>query len=204
MSDYLKLFFVGFLFCTLLVSGVFSYAGEKSESGITLVSTSSDKAAEISDFTGVYVLGAGDRMMIVVYGESDLSAEYSVDGEGYISFPLIGNVKVLGLSAPKVQDLIKKKLSDGYIRNPSVSIQVSQHRPFYILGEVKIPGSYHYVSNMSILNAVALAGGFTYRANKSEVELVRGGQGPGSSLDDVDVEEEVKPGDIILVKERFF
>lgn len=146
-----------------------------------------------------YALGPDDVLEIVVYGEKDLSGNYRVGPDGAIAMPLIGEVVVDGLTTRAAEENIAAKLADGYLVEPSVTIQVKSSRPFYIMGEVKNPGSYAYASNMTVLNAVALAGGFTYRASKDNVEVTRSGEETK-----IPVEEKIAPGDVITVNERFF
>ncbi|MCK6418588.1 MAG: polysaccharide export protein [Alphaproteobacteria bacterium] len=151
-----------------------------------------------------YRLGVDDVLRISVYGEPELTQTYRVGASGSLSFPLIGEVSVAGRTVAEVELLIAARLAEGYLVTPSVAVQVEMHRPFYILGEVRTPGSYAYVADMSIMNAVALAGGFTYRANRNAVEVVRTETGGNTTTQDVPIESKVTPGDIILVKERFF
>ena len=149
----------------------------------------------------VYHLGQGDKLRITVFGEDDLSGEFDVGADGDVSMPLIGQIPAVGLSLVDLEDEIVKKLKDGYLLNPQVSVEVLNFRPFYIIGEVNNPGSYPYVSGMTMLNAVALAGGFTYRAEKDHVMLKRTSDQPEES---VGLDTKVLPGDIIKVEERFF
>lgn len=147
----------------------------------------------------LYALGADDVLEIVVYGEKDLSGSYRIGPDGAIAMPLIGEVNVGGMTARTAEENIEAKLADGYLVEPSVTMQVKSSRPFYIMGEVKNPGSYAYASNMTVLNAVALAGGFTYRAAEGSVEVTRGG-----AERQILPEEKIAPGDVITVNERFF
>lgn len=140
---------------------------------------------------------------MVVYGEEDLSGEFELDGTGIISLPLIGSVNVGGRDLAGAASLIEEKLADGYLINPRVSIEVMNYRPFYILGEVNDPGSYPFVNGMSVLNAIALASGFTYRAAKTKVEITRRIDGEEHKFRAQDTTL-VLPGDIIRVPERFF
>lgn len=150
-----------------------------------------------------YRLGFGDIVSLTVYGEKDLSGDYKIAETGMVSIPLIGEVFLKNLTTSEAEILVTGKLADGYLVNPSVSIAVVQHRPFYILGEVAKPGSYSYTSDMNVLNAVALAGGFTYRANRKIVEIMPAGKTP-DSYREAPIQASVQPGDTILVKERFF
>lgn len=150
----------------------------------------------------VYRLGPADRIKLTVFNHADLSGEFSLDGAGNFAMPLIGEVKAGGLTSRELEQRIQDRLKDGYLIDPQVSIEVMNYRPFYILGEVKTPGSYPYVDNMTVLNAVALAGGFTYRAKQNAFLLQRG----GSNAQGVTVggQQPLLPGDIVTVQERFF
>ena len=150
-----------------------------------------------------YQLGTGDEVEITVYGEDELSGLYNVSAQGQIAFPLIGNVDVEGLSVPVTEQRLAELLKDGYLKDPSVSLEVLAYRPFFILGEVREPGSYAYVSDMSVLNAAALAGGFTYRANKKMVDIRRKVQSGELIYEDLPIQTKVLPGDIITINERF-
>ena len=154
--------------------------------------------------TTAYRLGAGDKVRLTVYNEDTLSGEYEVDGSGNLSIQLIGAIPVAGKSVPEVISRIQAVLKDGgYILNPSVAMEVLNYRPFYVIGEVKDPGKYAYVSDMSVLNAVALAGGYTYRARKDKVLIVRADD-PDRKEKPAGPADEVRPGDIIRIPERFF
>ena len=162
---------------------------------------SSDVGAAIDQ--PAYTLGSGDRVRVTVFGEEELSGEFEVDGLGAISLPLIREVQAGGLRLRQLEQAITEKLLDGYLKNPRVSLEVLNYRPFYILGEVKQPGSYPYVSGMTVLNAVALAGGYTYRAKKKGLLITHANE---SELGEQPATEEtvVLPGDILKVPERFF
>src|SRR5271156_5937984 len=149
-----------------------------------------------------YVLGAGDKLRITTFGEDDLSGEFQVSSTGIISMPLIGEVKAAGLTVSQVQSTITNKLADGYMKSPHVSLEVLNYRPFFIVGEVMKPGSYNYVNGMSVINAVAMAGGYTYRADKDDIKIKHGGN--EGKEEKVDESTTVVPGDVITVPERFF
>jgi polysaccharide export outer membrane protein len=151
-----------------------------------------------------YRLGPGDRVRIIVFGQKDMTGEFAVDGTGLLSFPLIGQVKAGGLTAEGLEHEITNKLKPDYLRDPRVSVVVLTYRPFYIVGEVKTPGSYAYVTGMSVINAVALAGGFTYRAKESSFYLDRTGKDGKKTRIDAGPDTEVQPGDVITVRERYF
>jgi protein involved in polysaccharide export with SLBB domain len=150
-----------------------------------------------------YVLGVGDRLRLTVYGEDDLSGEYEVNSNGQVALPLIGSISLSGKTVHQFEEAVRTKLSGGYLRDPRVSVQVANYRPFFILGEVTKPGSYPYVNGMNILNAVALAGGYTYRADKDGVIIVHAND-PNKTEQKAPEDSTVMPGDIIRVPERFF
>ncbi len=148
-----------------------------------------------------YVLGSGDRVRIVVFGQDDLSGEFKIDGTGNISLPLIQGVKAAGLTLRQLEQTITNKLKPDFLKNPRVNVEVLNYRPFYIIGQVKSPGSYPYVAGMTVVNAIALAGGYTYRARERKVLITRardGKQRPANHS------TQVLPGDVIEVPERFF
>lgn len=152
---------------------------------------------------GNYQLGTGDRVRVTVFGHEDLSGEFEVSASGIIAMPLIGEVQASGRSLNEVEQEIVAKLSPDYLRNPRVGVEVMNYRPFYIIGEVQQPGSYPYVNGMRILNAVALAGGFTYRAREDEFYIQRASDPSGKKVN-ADPGTQVLPGDVITVRERFF
>ncbi len=172
--------------------------------GVLLLSllTTQLYAADIK-INDVYKLGSGDKLIISVFNQEELTGEYTINGSGQISMAFIGNVVAKGLTAPELVQVITGKLKPDYILNPRVSIEVLSYRPFYIIGEVKKPNSYPYVDGMTYLNAVAIAGGFTYRAKK-KFAMVRHNEDPNSEEVKVDLYMKVSPGDIIRIKERMF
>jgi len=150
-----------------------------------------------------YKLGSGDKVRVTVYGEEDLSGEFQVDSMGYIRLPLIGQVQASGHSGYQLEGKIEASLENGYLKNPRVNVEVTTYRPFYIIGQVNRPGQYAYVSNMSALDAVGLAGGFTEHAVESVVHIRHEGDGKER---DVAPDEAVKirPGDVIRVDQTLF
>lgn len=150
-----------------------------------------------------YRVGSGDNLRVTVFGEQDLSGEFLVDGAGFFSLPLIGEVRAGGLIVREVERVIVKKLKPDYLKNPSVSVAVLNYRPFYIIGEVQKPGSYAYVSGMKVVNAIALAGGYTYRARENNVLITRA-RNPERKKQRANHDTVVLPGDVIEVPERFF
>ena len=150
-----------------------------------------------------YTLGAGDKVKLTVYGEPDLSGEFQIDGTGKAALPLIGNVQLGGLSLRDAEARVTSALKPNYLKDPKVNIEVLNYRPFYILGEVKNPGSFPYVDGMTVLNAVALAGGFTYRARESSMTITRATD-PTHQEQEANPDTPIMPGDIVRVPERFF
>jgi len=151
----------------------------------------------------VYKLGSGDVIKITVFKQEELSGEYTINGAGQIALPLIGDVNTKDLTVKQVEEAIANKLKPDYLLNPRVNVQVLNYRPFYILGEVKAPKSYPYVDGMTYLNAVAIAGGFTYRAKEDHVMVIRMND-PQKNEIRLNMDEKVMPGDVIHVEERFF
>jgi polysaccharide export outer membrane protein len=150
-----------------------------------------------------YRLGAGDQIRIIVFGSEDLSGEFEVGGQGDIAYPLIGQVQAGGKTLRQVEADIASRLQPDYLKDPRVNVEVLNYRPFFILGEVRNPGSYPYQSGMRVVNAVALAGGYTYRASEGEVLITRASDPQKKKLG-ADQNATVLPGDIIEVPERFF
>jgi polysaccharide export outer membrane protein len=142
-------------------------------------------------------------LRIIVFGEVSMSTDYVVAGNGTVSFPLIGTVQASGKTVEQLQDEIASALADGYIKQPKVSAEVETFRPFYILGEVAKPGAYPYSDNITVVDAVATAGGFTYRANHKYVLLKRSDAATEVKAPLTD-ELKLAPGDTVRVLERYF
>ena len=163
---------------------------------LSLTSTSGDLSA--SD----YRLGPNDLTRIIVLGQPSLTGEFMLDGDGNLSFPLIGNVQASGMTPTQLQRTIAAKLDPDYLRNPSVSVEVTTRRPFYVVGEVQKPGSYPFVTDMTVLNAVATAGGQTSRANMGHFYIKRQVDGHVVRVY-ASQESRLQPGDTIVVEERY-
>lgn len=155
------------------------------------------------DRQGPYKLDTGDKLRVFVYGQPNLSRLYSVDQSGSISVPLIGNIRARGLTTPALEGAIRSRLSQGLVRDPQVTVDVQQNRPFFILGEVRQPGQFPYVTGMTVEMAVAIAGGYGDRANERKARLSRR-VGGITEVIDVPPDVELEPGDTIYVYERFF
>jgi len=150
-----------------------------------------------------YRLGPGDKIRIIVFGEEALSGQFVVSGNGKVALPLVGDLNAANLTVPQFQDEVMAALRNGYLKEPRVSAEVLTYRPFYILGEVNKPGEYPYSSGLTVLNAVATAGGFTYRAQSKRV-FIRHHSETEEKPYELQSETPVAPGDTIRIGERFF
>jgi polysaccharide export outer membrane protein len=150
-----------------------------------------------------YTLDSGDRLRVVVFGQTGLTSTYAVDASGHISMPLIGSVEARGKTPQELAQQITASLRRGYMRDPHVTAEVVTYRPFFILGEVTTPGQYPYVAHMTVETAVAIAGGYGPRASKGEVTVSRVIHGQTVKFG-APVTYPVQPGDTIRIKERWF
>jgi len=148
-----------------------------------------------------YRLGSGDQVKVTVFGHPDLSGQFDVSSDGRLALPLVGEVRAQGLTPSELESAIAAKLKPDYLKNPQLSVEVVNYRPFYIIGEVKTPGSYPYVGGMRVVNAVSMAGGVSSRARESQLFITRAGDGKKEAADQNTL---VLPGDVIEVPERFF
>lgn len=172
-------------------------AGFSTQGGATSVQTNANPQQN------VLILSPGDRLRINVFGDQDISGEYDIDGRGFITMPLVGELEAGGKAVPAVKAEIVERLSQGFLVNPRVSIEVISLRPFYILGEVRTPGSYPTFPGFDVFKAIATAGGLTPRAVKNDYILYRGFGENRRKFKATD-ETPVFPGDSIRVRERFF
>jgi protein involved in polysaccharide export with SLBB domain len=148
-----------------------------------------------------YRLGPGDKIKVTVFGQPNMSGQFSIAGDGNVSLPFIGSVNAGGQTIRQLESLIIDRLQPDYLKNPRVSVEVLNFRPFDIIGEVQKPGSYPYRNGMTVLNAVAMAGGFTYRAKEDRFRIRRAASGQFEKAGRNTV---VLPGDVIEVLERWF
>jgi len=153
--------------------------------------------------TTEYRLGPGDRLRVSVFNREELTGEFTVGTQGRISYPLVGEVPVAGRTVPEFTNQLTEQLRNGYVRDPIVSVEIAQYRPFYILGEVNRPGAYPYSPGMTVMGAVATAGGFTYRANSRRVFIQRPGE-TGEQSHPLTSSTLVQPGETIRIPERLF
>jgi polysaccharide export outer membrane protein len=151
-----------------------------------------------------YALSAGDKLRITVYSEQALTGEYAINSAGNVAFPLIGDIPAANGPVEKLADAISAKLARGYVKDPRVSVEVLNYRPYYILGEVNKPGGFPYSVNLTIEQAVAEAGGYSYRANRRYAIVRRANEAVEHSVDLRGRPSYVLPGDTIRISERFF
>ena len=177
-------------------------AGAISLMGCQSVPTSGDSAAEVRT-VGDYELDAGDKIRLNVFGEEELSGEFVVSSAGLLSIPLAGDIPAKGRTIQDIRRSVEDALRAGYILNPQVSAEVLTYRPFYVLGEVNKPGTYPYAAGLTVLNAVATAGGFTYRADSRRVYIRRDGSQREEAFS-VTSGLQVAPGDTLRIAERLF
>jgi protein involved in polysaccharide export with SLBB domain len=166
-------------------------------SGSQFVSKNSQVAVD-----RVYRLGVGDKLKVAVFGEENLSGQFEVNAMGQVSMPLIGEIPAKGLSLQQFRDGIIRKLSDGYLNNPKVSAEMLNYRPIYVHGEVKNGGEFQFKNGLKLRDAIAMAGGFTYRADQSFIYISRDGEAEAAVKTPAEVL--ILPGDNIRIPERFF
>jgi polysaccharide biosynthesis/export protein len=159
--------------------------------------------AEPAPTREAYNLGPGDKLRIVVYGQEGLTNSYAIDAAGAITMPLIGSVPARGRTPAGLAAEITARLRNGFIREPSVAVEIESYRPFFILGEVQAPGQYPYVPNMTVESAVAIAGGFSPRAQRDQVTLTHT-EASGAGRFVVPLGTPIGPGDTVFVGERWF
>jgi polysaccharide export outer membrane protein len=159
--------------------------------------------AEAARYDNAYHLDAGDKLRVVVYGQEGLTNTYAIDAAGSITMPLIGSVPARGRTPAGLAGDIAARLRNGFIREPSVAVEIESYRPFFILGEVAAPGQYPYVPNMTVESAVAIAGGFSPRAKRDSVTLTHTDAG-GAGRFVVPMGTPMSPGDTVFVGERWF
>ncbi|MEI2387984.1 polysaccharide biosynthesis/export family protein [Breoghania sp. JC706] len=153
--------------------------------------------------TEPYRLDSGDRLRIVVFGQNELSTTYTIDQGGTLSMPLIGDVPARGKTTKELESALEARLSRGFLRDPDVSVEVDQYRPFFIMGEVLNAGQYPYVAGLTAQTAVAIAGGFSPRAQQADVDVTR--QIDGKIMTGrVPLSDPLRPGDTVYVRERLF
>ncbi len=167
-------------------------------SGCTTFAPTPEGATEPAE----YRLGPGDQLRITVFNEPDLTGQFVVGSQGAIAYPLVGEVRAAGSTIPEFTAALAQALRE-YVRAPDVSVEVANYRPFFILGEVTRPGTYPYSANLTVLNAVATAGGFTYRANQRRVFIRHANEAQEHEVP-MTIATPVLPGDTVRIGERLF
>jgi polysaccharide export outer membrane protein len=157
----------------------------------------------VAAFSGPYRLDAGDQLRVVIYDQPSLTNIYEVDQSGRVSMPLIGDVPARDATTDELAQRIKARLASAYLRDPDVTVEVNEYRPFFVLGEVNAPGQYAYVPGITAETAVATAGGFSDRANKRSVRVSRTVNGKLFEAR-MPIIEAIRPGDTIYVPESLF
>ncbi len=157
----------------------------------------------VASTDGPYLLDTGDRLRVFVYGQPNLSRLYIVDHDGKITVPLIGAVKARAHTTYQLEGMIRSRLGSQFVKDPQVTVDVQQNRPFFILGEVRNAGQYPYVSGMTAETAVAIAGGFSERANERKVRISRRNDGLMEVIE-APTDYVIQPGDTVYIYERFF
>jgi polysaccharide export outer membrane protein len=153
---------------------------------------------------GTYRLSPGDKLKVVVFNEQDLTGEFQVNERGNVAFPLVGEVQAANSTPDEFQSRLTARLRGKYVKNPRVSIEITNYRPFNVLGEVRNAGQYPYRPGLTVQDAVALAGGFTYRANSRTVYVRRADASGEVSVSTDGEKVPILPGDNIRVPERYF
>jgi protein involved in polysaccharide export with SLBB domain len=171
--------------------------------GLLMLAATATPGPGAAQDAAAYRLGTGDKIRVTVFGEKDLSGDFDVNDQGVVALPLIGPTRLAGKTISEAETQITSSYGKDYLVNPRVNVEVLNYRPFFILGEVQKPGSYPYVNGMTVVNAVALAGGYTPRAKRDHIVVKRAAK---ASAGEQEVSEDavILPGDVIRVPERFF
>ncbi|WP_421740070.1 polysaccharide biosynthesis/export family protein [Caulobacter sp.] len=185
------------------VCGILMASGSSAWAQDSAATAPSPAVTSAGSVSSDYVLGPGDKMRVIVFGEDTLSGQFVVADNGLVAMPLIGVVPAAGKSVQDFQKRIEALLVDGYLRDPRVSVEVLTFRPFYILGEVNKPGEYPYTNDLNVVNAIAKAGGFTYRANTKRAFVRRSGEAKEQQYG-LDSKLTISPGDTVRIGERLF
>jgi protein involved in polysaccharide export with SLBB domain len=145
----------------------------------------------------------GDKLRITVFGEDKLSGDFDVDLNGSVSIPLAGTIDITGRTKAEAEQLLRNKLRSEYLKDPKVTVEIINFRPFYLIGQIEKPGEYPYKNSLNLISALAIGGGPTYRASKSKAYIQHGGAGPFEEVP-LSPSVPVYPGDVIRVPERYF
>lgn len=165
------------------------------------LSSAQEETSSVS--TPSYKLGPGDKILVKVYGEEDLSVSVILAETGSFNYPFLGEIKAEGLTVAELEQLITKGLKGPYLRNPEVTVLIEEFRPFYLNGEVERPGGYPYRPGLTLEKAITLAGGLTERASRRKIFVLRPGA-EGKEKLAIKLDDPIYPGDIITVRRSFF
>jgi polysaccharide export outer membrane protein len=190
-------------FVSIVLAALLSFLAFSAPVRAQVGADASPPAMASADSDAAYILAPGDKVKILVYDEDDLSGEYVVSPSGIVSLPLVGDVHAGGLSISAFQSSVQNALQPKYLKDAKVSVQLLSLRPFYILGEVSKPGQYPYVSGLTVLDAVATAGGFTYRANTHRV-FIKHANDSSEQKYPLTSATAISVGDTIRIEERHF
>ncbi len=175
---------------------------EHSESSSSASSVAAEQSKQNQDGLDDYFLGTGDRIDIIVYGEPDMSMKFKVNKSGVVNFPYIGEVKIAGRTISEIEQEIEERLRGNYLINPMVTITMESFRLFYVTGEVTSPNGYEYHPALTVEQAIAIAGGFTDRADRDDINIRQSGS--NELIEDVELTHPVQPGDIVIIEQSFF
>lgn len=164
---------------------------------------SADALSQSRSAAQSYRLGPGDKVHVAVFNEDNLSGDYIVSPDGKVALPLAGGVQAQGLTLAEFQQAVSTRLKDGFVQDPNVTVSAMELRPYFILGEVNKPGRYSYAPDLTVMNAVATAEGFTYRADMSAI-YIRHANDPSEREYPLTATTVVLPGDTIRVTQRYF
>lgn len=153
------------------------------------------------ELVSAYRVDSGDRLRVIVFGQTDISNTYAVDQAGNLSLPLVGDVAARGRSTDQIEAAVSARLMNGFVRNPDVSVEVDRYRPFFAMGEVSASGQYDFVPGMTVQQAIAVAGGFTARADKHTIQVTRSMNGQVETAR-LKLTDPIRPGDTLYVRER--
>jgi protein involved in polysaccharide export with SLBB domain len=151
-----------------------------------------------------YRLGAGDKIRVVVLQDTEFSGDYEVNASGGVSARMLGPIQVVGKTVGEIEEYLRDRYREqGYLVSPRLSVELVAMRPFYIVGEVARSGQFPYVNCLRVIQAIAIAGGFTRRAGKTRLTIKRF---YSASAEEEYVTEDtlVEPGDVVRVPERWF
>lgn len=175
---------------------------EHSESSSPASSVAAEQGKQNQDELDDYMLGTGDRIDIIVYGEPDMSMKFKVSKSGVVNFPYIGEVQITGRTPSAIEQEIEERLRGHYLINPMVTINMESFRLFYVTGEVTSPNGYEYHPALTVEQAIAMAGGFTDRADRDDINIRQSGS--KELIEDVELTHPVQPGDIVIIEQSFF